>query len=441
MFQTGSGSTTKIGINTTTPGEMLDVRGTGRFLVSTTLNAFVGNQNGTGTAGNGVVGLTSSTNGYGVYGFANSTTSASSALPIGVYGSAASTTKGVGVYGSGNVGVEGFSLFCCNYAAIFTGYSAPTNSGNVGGPGVIIYGGAGDVNALGTNGGTGLVVYGGAANNNFSSSIGGNGIDSTGGVGTQYDGDGVGGVFGGGNQAIIGGDGVDAYGGSGSGVIAFAGDGSTPNGFYGPDGIDAYANSSADGISYAGYFTGDVVVTGALSSGVKDFKIDHPQDPANKYLVHASIESSEMVNIYSGNVTTDANGNATVQLPKWFESLNADFRYQLTPVGQFAQAIVAREISQSQFTIQTDKPNVKVSWQVTGVRQDAYAKAHPLVVEQSKEAGLRGYYLHPELFGAPAEKGVAYGRQPLAMKRMQAHRARSRMAVKPPTPLPVAELK
>jgi hypothetical protein len=435
MFQTGSGSSTKIGINTTTPADMLDVRGQGRFLVSTSTNALLGNQNGTGSAGNGVVGLTSSTNGYGVYGFANSTTTASSALPVGVYGSAASTTKGVGVYGTGAVGVEGFSTFCCNYAAIFTGYSAPTNSGNPGGPGVIIYGGAGDVNNLGTTGGTGLVVYGGAANNNFSSSIGGNGIDSTGGVGTEYDGDGVGGVFGGGNQAIIGGDGVDAYGGSGSGVIAFAGDGSTPNGFYGPDGIDAYNNPNSDGVSYAGYFTGDVVVTGALSSGVKDFKIDHPQDPANKYLVHASIESSEMVNIYSGNVKTDATGNATVQLPKWFESLNSDFRYQLTPLGQFAQAIVASEISQNQFTIRTDKPNVKVSWQVTGVRQDAYAKAHPLLVEQPKEAGLHGYYLHPELFGAPAEKGMAWGRQPLTMKRMQAHRVKARITVKAPKPL------
>jgi hypothetical protein len=430
MFQTGSGSTTKIGINTTTPADMLDVRGQGRFLVSTTLNALVGNQNGTGTAGNGVVGLTSSANGYGVYGFNNSTTTASSALPIGVYGTAASTTKGVGVYGSGAVGVEGFSTFCCNYAAIFTGYSAPTNSGNGGGPGVLIFGGAGDINAIGTTGGTGLVVIGGAATNNFSSSIGGNGIDSTGGLGTQYDGDGVGGVFTGGDQAIIGGDGVDAYGGSGSGVIAFAGNGSTPNGFYGPDGIDAYSNPSSDGISYAGYFTGDVVVTGAISAGTKDFKIDHPQDPANKYLVHASIESSEMVNIYSGNTTTDANGNATVSLPKWFESLNADFRYQLTPIGQFAQAIVAREIIQNQFMIQTDKPNVKVSWQVTGVRQDAYAKSHPLVVEQPKEAGLHGYYLHPELFGAPAEKGMAWGRQPLTMKRMQAHRAKARSRVK-----------
>ncbi len=172
-------------------------------------------------------------------------------------------------------------------------------------------------------------------------------------------------------------------------------------------------------------------MTGTLSSGVKDFKIDHPQDPANQYLVHASIESSEMVNIYSGNVTTDGNGHATVQMPKWFESLNSDLRYQLTPVGQFAQAMVAAEMQQNRFAIQTDKANVKVSWQVTGVRRDAYAKAHPLVVEQAKEAGLHGYYLHPELFGAGAEKGMAYGRQPMAMKRRREHRANAQAAALP----------
>src|SRR5581483_4488123 len=112
------------------------------------------------------------------------------------------------------------------------------------------------------------------------------------------------------------------------------------------------------------------------------FQIDHPLDPANKYLTHACIESSERLNVYSGNVTTDGAGRANVLLPDWLEALNEDFRYQLTVIGQFAQAIVAQEIAHGQFAIQTDKPFVKVSWQVTGVRKDAYAKAHPLPVEQ-----------------------------------------------------------
>ncbi len=36
-------------------------------------------------------------------------------------------------------------------------------------------------------------------------------------------------------------------------------------------------------------------MTGAITAGVKDFKIDHPLDPTNKYLYHSSVESSEMM--------------------------------------------------------------------------------------------------------------------------------------------------
>ena len=151
-----------------------------------------------------------------------------------------------------------------------------------------------------------------------------------------------------------------------------------------------------------------VTVNGSLNvTGTKNFKIDDPLDPANKYIYHSAVESSEMMNIYAGDVTTDANGVATVQLPAWFQALNGNFRYQLTSLGQFAQAMVANEIDDGEFSIKTDKPNVKVSWQVTAVRKDAYAKAHPLVVVQDKPAAERGYYLHPELFGAPPSKGIS----------------------------------
>jgi hypothetical protein len=152
---------------------------------------------------------------------------------------------------------------------------------------------------------------------------------------------------------------------------------------------------------------------------MKDFKIDHPLDPANKYLYHASVESSEMKNIYDGIVTTDAQGDASVQLPEWFEMLNGNFRYQLTVIGQFAQAVIASEIANHQFSIKTDKPNVKVSWQVTGIRQDAFARAHPLTVEQQKDARERGYYIHPELYGASEEKQVEWARHPEMMKQLK----------------------
>ena len=144
---------------------------------------------------------------------------------------------------------------------------------------------------------------------------------------------------------------------------------------------------------------GDLNVTGTISKGGGSFKIDHPLDPANKYLSHSFVESPDMMDVYNGNITTDKQGVATVVLPDYFEALNRDFRYQLTVIGKFAQAVVAREIKNNSFTIQTNKSAVKVSWQVTGVRHDAYADAHRIPVEEEKPREERGRYLHPELFG------------------------------------------
>jgi hypothetical protein len=125
------------------------------------------------------------------------------------------------------------------------------------------------------------------------------------------------------------------------------------------------------------------------------------------------------MNIYTGNATTNVDGVVTVQLPDWFEGLNTDFRYQLTVIGVFAQAMVSREIENHQFQIRTNLANVKVSWQVTGVRRDAYAQAHPLVVEQKKEERLRGFYIHPDLYGAAEEKQIEWARHPDTMRRLK----------------------
>jgi hypothetical protein len=156
---------------------------------------------------------------------------------------------------------------------------------------------------------------------------------------------------------------------------------------------------------------GSVNIVGNLSKGSGSFKIDHPLDPANKYLYHSFVESPDMMNVYNGNVTTNKHGLAVVTLPEYFEALNRDFRYQLTVIGQFAQAIVAKEISRNQFTIRTSHPNVKVSWQVTGIRHDAYADAHRIQVEEEKPPQEQGHYLHPELFGATPEKAIGYHAQ------------------------------
>ena len=191
----------------------------------------------------------------------------------------------------------------------------------------------------------------------------------------------------------------------GKGIAGVAHNGANAVGVYG---------ESTGGI--AGFFRGRVTVTESIltnqiftdkiTGASKLFRIDHPLHPAEKYLSHTTVESDEMANVYSGNVALDARGEAWVRLPDWFEALNTDFRYQLTCVGGFAPVYVAREITNHRFRIAGGRAGMKVSWQVTGVRQDAYAKAHPLQVEQAKPVAERGHYLHPAAFGLPASSGI-----------------------------------
>lgn len=147
-------------------------------------------------------------------------------------------------------------------------------------------------------------------------------------------------------------------------------------------------------VSGAATVGGDLDVVGTLSKGSGTFKIDHPLDPYNKYLYHSFVESPDMMNIYNGNITTDEEGFATVDMPEYFDALNVEFRYQLTVIGSFSQAIVSQEIAENQFVIQTDQPNVKVSWQVTGVRNDTFAKDHRVVPEVDKEPENIGTLLY-----------------------------------------------
>jgi hypothetical protein len=108
-----------------------------------------------------------------------------------------------------------------------------------------------------------------------------------------------------------------------------------------------------------------------------------------------------------------------VTLPDWFQALNSDFRYQLTTIGQPAHAWVAAEVNQNSFAIRTDKPNVKVSWQVTGIRQDAWANAHRIPVEADKAKADQGHYLHPELFEHASEPSIVETHHPRPKQRQQ----------------------
>jgi hypothetical protein len=187
--------------------------------------------------------------------------------------------------------------------------------------------------------------------------------------------------------------------------------------------------------------TGSVSITGNLSAtGTKNFKIDHPLDPANKYLYHAAIESSEVLNLYTGNTILDDSGEAVVQLPDWFEAINKDFRYQLTAIGAPGRDLyIAEEVSGGRFKIAGGKPGGKVSWQVTGVRNDAWERAHPMEVEADKGAE-RGHYLTPELYGAPETSRIGYDVLPssteqVVHKRPAFPRRRNASPLQPRAPL------
>jgi len=284
-----------------------------------------------------------------------------------------------------------------------------TSSSASGGPGVKIQ--AGDGTSGG--GGTGLDIIAGDS----ASGSGGIALKLQAGISNSGNG-GIGAVVHGGDSTNSnGGDGLLVGAGNGSGAGKVGGTGVIVFG-------GAGANGAADG--RAGQFMGDVEVTGMLSKGGGSFKIDHPLDPANKYLFHSFVESPDMMNIYNGNVVTDGNGEAVVDMPSYFEALNREFRYQLTVIGAFAQAIIADEIKGNSFLIRTSAPNVKVSWQVTGVRQDAWANKNRIRVEVEKDERERGRYIHPEAFNQPEESGIAWTRQPEKMKQMKDTRGRAR---------------
>lgn len=153
-------------------------------------------------------------------------------------------------------------------------------------------------------------------------------------------------------------------------------------------GSSAAAVSILNGTSPAGSlvsnFAGSLHVTGTITKAGGSFKIDHPLDPKNKYLSHSFVESPDMMNVYNGVVTLDSKGRATVKLPSYFEALNRDFRYQLTCMGGFAPVFVSHEVKGNSFQIGGGKPGLKVSWQVTGIRHDAFANAHRIPVEEEK---------------------------------------------------------
>jgi hypothetical protein len=85
-------------------------------------------------------------------------------------------------------------------------------------------------------------------------------------------------------------------------------------------------------------------------------------------------------------------------------------------IGTFAQAIVAEKIKANRFKIRTSAPGVEVSWQVTGIRHDRWADKNRIPLEVDKGERERGYYLHPEVFNQPEDRGIEWARNPELMQ-------------------------
>ena len=154
---------------------------------------------------------------------------------------------------------------------------------------------------------------------------------------------------------------------------------------------------------------GTLRINGHIFKPGGEFRIDHPQDPTGCYLRHSFVESPERLNLYAGTVVTDQQGQATIELPRYFAALNRDPLVQLTPLGELARVAVCPPVEGNRVRVVSDRPGLTVAWQVSGVRQDAWAVANPIDVEQPKPAAERGTYLHPEAFGVTAAGGITPG--------------------------------
>lgn len=329
--------------------------------------------------------------------------------PSDTFGVLGESANGLGVLGlsSGRAGVYGVSSHV-------TGSGVFGHGLNTGGVGV-----TGDGRDMGVRGTGQYAGFFGFATLNIGSGVRGSSfVGGTGVVGTSDSATGVAGFTNSTTAAGIGvlgsasaGRGVEASSLTGTGLVAHSGDVAlmATNDTV-PDGNTVQLATT----TWAGLFDGDVLVTGNLSKPGGGFLIDHPDDPANKYLQHSFVESPERKNVYDGIAVLNQKGEARVELPKWFATLNRDFRYQLTCLGQHAPVYVAQEIEGNRFRIAGGSPGLKVSWQVTGIRQDPWAKANPLTAEQKKPAAERGSYLAPALYGQPREKSLrkAYHQDP-----------------------------
>lgn len=425
-----------LGRNTSLTGTAYAVAGESS---STSARAVVGRASATTGTTYAIYGFNQSSSGRGVYG----TSSANSGTTYGVYGDVDSPA-GYGVYGTGpQLGVYGLASADSGIGVrgtnnINTG-SAVGVEGSVtslSGTGVygLATGSTGNLNnagVYGNNTGSGIGVLARSANGTALWAVGTVGIEivaEASGILAFGEVIGVKGVAQ--RQAAgsfaIGTDGI-AYHPTGIGAMGEMVSivPVTPSTGYGVYGLsnrntdraligDTDATSGtpygvfgdSDGAGWALYASGN-----SGGSGTKSFRIDHPLDPANKYLLHYSTESPEPMNFYSGNVVTGADGYAWVTLPNYFSEINRELRYQLTVIDNsddFVLVKVCEEEKNGRFRIRTNQPRIKVSWRVEALRNDAYVRHFGAPTEVDKPDLECGLYEHPEIYGFGKELSLAH---------------------------------
>jgi hypothetical protein len=343
----------RIGIGTKQPKMPLDVSGDAASVIR-------GTNVGTSAGAAGVSGVSGA--GFGVTGESTSGAGLAGKSVTG-NGVAGTSTGGAGVVGDSadSIGVTGTG-----------GYAGASGSG--GSFGGIFTGGGYGMYGSGPTGvyasGSNFGVYGATSNPNSAAIQGDGGQYAVRGVSAR--------------TAGVRGD---------SGYVGVWGEGPA-YGVYGlASGSGGYAvmGQASGAATWGLYSIGNCGVQGTLTKLAGSFRIDHPLDPERKYLSHSFVESPDMMNVYNGTVVVDGRGEAEVTLPDYFEVLNRDFRYQLTAIGGPSPDLhVKTEVEGNRFTIGGAAPGSRVSWQVTGIRHDDYARAHPIIVEESKPAEQQG---------------------------------------------------